>query len=438
MDFLAMLEESLAVEQPVRGDIVMGTVLAMDNMGLLVGLGMKRDGVVPRSDLERLGDEAPQFAVGDEIRVMIIRTEDADGNMIVSVSQAKQSEDWLRAEELMDNGGVWDGVVADANRGGLIVPFGNLRGFVPASHVLDLPRGMSEDERTGHLNTLIGRPITVKIIEVNRRRRRLVLSQREAQREIRDASKDELLGALKEGDIRRGVVSGLRDFGAFVDLGGADGLIHISELAWHRVKHPREVLNVGDEIEVFVLRLDLEGRRIGLSLKRLQPNPWSQVDEIYYVGQTVEGTISRVTQFGAFVSLDPGIEALLHASQMSDPAPADPTLLLHEGQVITARIISIEPHRQRLGLSIRDIDNGLDFEAEADGEEDEAEFAESDAEEVVAELAESDVEEDVAEFLEFEVEEVVAELAESEIEAGVSDEDTVQSAVVEPPLAEEM
>lgn len=429
-----MLEESLAVEQPVRGDIVMGTVLAMDNMGLLVGLGMKRDGVVPRSDLERLGDEVAQFAVGDEIRVMIIRTEDADGNMIVSVSQAKQSEDWLRAEELMDNGGVWDGVVADANRGGLIVPFGNLRGFVPASHVLDLPRGMSEDERTGHLNTLIGRPITVKIIEVNRRRRRLVLSQREAQREIRDASKDELLGELKEGDIRRGVVSGLRDFGAFVDLGGADGLIHISELAWHRVKHPREVLNVGDEIEVYVLRLDQEGRRIGLSLKRLQPNPWSQVDEIYYVGQTVEGTISRVTQFGAFVSLDPGIEALLHASQISDPAPADPTLLLHEGQVITARIISIEPHRQRLGLSIRDIDNGLDFETE----EDEAEFSESEAEEVVAELPESEVEEDVAEYSESGIEEVVAELSVSEIEAGASDEDTVQSAVVEPPMAEEM
>jgi ribosomal protein S1 len=182
------------------------------------------------------------------------------------------------------------------------------------------------------------------------------------------------------------------------------------------------------------------------------------VDEIYYVGQTVEGTISRVTQFGAFVSLDPGIEALLHASQISDPAPADPTLLLHEGQVITARIISIEPHRQRLGLSIRDIDNGLDFEAEADdelsesnGEEDEAEFAESDVEEVVAELPESDVEEVVAELPESEVEEVVAEfsesdvevevmaeLAQSEIEAGASDEDTVESAVVEPPLAEEM
>jgi small subunit ribosomal protein S1 len=402
MDFLAMLEESLAIEQPVRGDIVMGTILAIDNMGLLVDLGMKRDGVVSRNDLERLSDDV-QLSVGDEIPVMIIRTEDADGNMIVSVSQAKQNEDWLRAEDLKTSGEIWEGVVADANRGGLIVPFGNLRGFVPASHVLDLPRGMSEDERTNHLNTLIGQPLTVKIIEVNRRRRRLVLSQREAQREIRDASKDELLSALKEGDIRRGVVSGLRDFGAFVDLGGADGLIHISELAWHRVKHPREVLNVGDEIDVYVLRLDQEGRRIGLSLKRLQPNPWSQVDDLYYVGQLVEGTISRVTQFGAFVSLEPGIEALLHASQIADPAPADPTRLLNEGQTILARIISIEPHRQRLGLSIRDVDNGLELELSALEE---------------AALAyDSDLE--------------------TEIEAGASDAYRVESAPVEPPVAEE-
>jgi small subunit ribosomal protein S1 len=345
-DFLTLLEESFAVERPTRGDIVVGVIQSIDSMGMLVDLGMKRDGIVSRNDLERLGDDI-HFAVGDEVPVMILRTEDEEGNMIVSVAQARQNEDWLRAEELMAADEIWDGVVADANRGGLIVPFGNLRGFIPASHVIDLPRGMSEDDRQARLTEMIGRNITVKVIEVNRRRRRLVLSQREAQREIRDASKNELLETLQEGETRHGVVSGLRDFGAFVDLGGADGLIHISELAWHRVKHPREVLKVGDEIDVYVLRL--------------QPNPWSQVDEIYHVGQVVEGKISRVTQFGAFVSLDPGIEALLHASQISDPAPADPTQLLYEGQSIKARIISIEPHRQRLGLSIRDVDNGLEW-----------------------------------------------------------------------------
>jgi len=365
MDFLTLLEESFAVEQPTRGDIVVGIVQSVDSLGLLVDLGMKRDGVVPRNDLERLG-EYVEIKVGDELPVMIVRSEDEEGNMIVSVSQARQNEDWLKAEEIMNADEVWNGAVSDANRGGLIVPFGNLRGFIPASHVIDLPRGLSEDERRDYLNGMVNRPISVKVIEVNRRRRRLVLSQREAQREIRDARKNNLLETLKEGEIRKGIVSGLRDFGAFVDLGGADGLIHISELAWHRVKHPRELLNVGQEIEVFVLRLDQDGRRIGLSLKRLQPNPWTQIDELYHVGQMVEGTISRVTQFGAFVSLDPGIEALLHASQISDPAPEDPTLLLHEGQQIQARIISIEPHRQRLGLSIRDTESGVVYDPTLD------------------------------------------------------------------------
>lgn len=397
-DFLALLEESFAVEQPVRGDIVMGVIQSIDSMGMLVDLGMKRDGVVPRNDLERLGDDV-QFSVGDRIPVMIVRAEDEDGNLIVSVAQAKQNEDWLRAEELMNSEEVWEGVVADANRGGLIVPFGNLRGFVPASHVSNLPRGLNEEERTQYLQGMVGQPIAVKVIEVNRRRRRLVLSQREAQREVRDAHKNELLSELAEGEIRRGVVSGLRDFGAFVDLGGADGLIHISELAWHRVKHPREVLKVGQEVEVYVLRLDQEGRRIGLSLKRLQPNPWTQVDELYHVGQVVEGVISRVTQFGAFVSMEPGIEALLHASQIADPAPENPAELLHEGQVIQARIISIEPHRQRLGLSLRDM--GSDTEPY-----DEAETGEIEAGQTAPEAVESDGVEPEAE------EETSAEIAE--------------------------
>src|SRR5690606_2555054 len=356
MDFLTLLEESLSIEQPTRGDIAVGTILAIDSQGMVVDLGMKRDGIIPRSDEERLGGNA--YKDGDESPGRSGRTEDEEGNMIVSATKAKQNEDWIRAEEMMNNEEIYTGVVADANRGGLIVPFGELRGFIPASHVVDLARGLNEDERKDNPSSMIGQQISVKIIEVNRRRRRLVLSQREAQREIRDARKDNLLESLEEGEVRKGVVSGLRDFGAFVDLGGADGLIHISELAWHRVKHPRELLTVGQEVEVYVLRLDHEGRRIGLSLKRLQPNPWAQVDDMYHVGQVIEGTISRVTQFGAFVSMEPGIEALLHASQISDPAPADPAELLQEGQVIQARVISIESHRQRLGLSIRDVDNG--------------------------------------------------------------------------------
>lgn len=356
LDFAAMLEASFSEEQPERGDIVSGQVVAVDTQGLVVSInGMKRDGVVQRRDLERLGVDGVAFKVGDEIDVMILRMEDDDGNLILSVSQAQQTEDWKRAEELMNTDGVFEGVVADANRGGLIAPFGNLRGFVPASHVLDLPRGLNEDERKLRMMRLIGQTISLKVIEVNRKRRRLVFSQRDASQRNREARKEVLLDQLREGETRKGVVSGLRDFGAFVDLGGADGLIHISELAWHRVNHPKEILKVGDEVDVYILRLDAEGKRIGLSLKRLQENPWAQVEDRYHVGQLVEGTVSRVAQFGAFISLDPGIEALLHTSQISDPPPEDPTLVVREGQKLVMRIISIEADKQRLGLSLKDV-----------------------------------------------------------------------------------
>lgn len=356
MDFVALLEASFAQEQPERGDIVTGVVLAADGQGLIVGIdGLKRDGIVPRRDLDRMGADIQQYGIGEDIDVMILRMEDEEGNLVLSVSQAQQTEDWKRAEELLQNEAIWEGIVTDANKGGLIVPFGNLRGFVPASHVIDLPRGLNEDERRLRMVRLVGQKVNLKVIEVNRKRRRLVFSQRDAQRGSREARKEVLLDQLHEGEVRKGVVSGLRDFGAFVDLGGADGLIHISELAWHRVNHPREVLKVGDEVEVYILRLDAEGKRIGLSLKRLQENPWAQVENFYHVGQLVEGTISRVAQFGAFVSLDPGIEALLHTSQMADPVPADPTLVVHEGQRLLMRVISIEADKQRLGLSLKDV-----------------------------------------------------------------------------------
>lgn len=386
-DFEALLAASFAEEAPERGDIVTGIIVGLDNLGLIVSIdGLKRDGVVQRRDLERIG-EMPVFTIGDEIDVMIVRMEDENDNMVLSVSQAAQTEDWKKAEELMNTDSVGEGVVLDANRGGVIVPFGNLRGFIPASHVVDLPRGLNEDERKLRMQRLIGTSISFKVIEVNRKRRRLVFSQRDASKGNREQRKELLLENLHEGEVRKGTVSGLRDFGAFVDLGGADGLIHISELAWHRVNHPKEVLKVGDEIDVYILRLDSEGKRIGLSLKRLQENPWSTVEQHYHVGQLVEGTVSRVAQFGAFVSLDPGIEALLHTSQMADPAPEDPSLVVHEGQRLLMRIISIEADKQRLGLSLKDVTEGEKAEARARREEVRAEKAAQDAEEAAEEAA---------------------------------------------------
>jgi small subunit ribosomal protein S1 len=354
-DFAAMLEDSFGDDQLERGDIVTGTILSVDNQGLIVGVGSMRDGFVSRRDLERLDQQPSDYQVGSEIDVAIMRMEDEDGNLVLSVSQARQSEDWKIAEGLMEREEVYNGLVADANRGGLIVLFGNLRGFVPASHVADLPRGLGEEERQQYLSRYVNQKIDVKIIEVNRKRRRLVFSQRDASRGNREARKEVLLEELKEGEVRKGVVSGLRDFGAFVDLGGADGLIHISELAWHRVKHPREVLNIGDTIEVYILRL--EDKRIGLSLKRLQPNPWSLVDDMYHVGQLVDGVVSRLADFGAFVSMEPGIEALLHVSQFADPTPTNIHEYVREGDRLLMRVISIESDKQRLGLSLKEVTN---------------------------------------------------------------------------------
>lgn len=355
MDFAAMLEEALAETHIERGDIVTGTILAVDHHGIIVDVSWKHDGVVSRQDIERMGMMVEDFNVDDDIDVAIVRLDDIEGNLILSASQAKQNEDWQRAEALQESDEPWAGVVGAANKGGLIMPFGNLRGFIPASHVVDLPRGLNEEDRLKQLEALVGTEINIKVIEVNRKRRRLVFSQRNAERENRIARKEELLEKLEEGNVRKGVVSGLCDFGAFVDLGGADGLIHISELAWHRVSHPQEIVNVGQKVEVYILHLDESGKRIGLSLKRLQPNPWDLVEEMYHIGQLVEGTVSRIEPFGAFISLEPGIEALLHVSQLSDTGDVDPRRDLYQGQRLLTRIISIETPKQRLGLSLKEV-----------------------------------------------------------------------------------
>jgi len=355
LDFAALLEESLAESQLERGDIVNGTVLSIDGQGLIVDIGWKQDGIVTRGDIERMGMSTADFQVNAEIAVAVVNLSDHDGNLILSAAQARQNEDWKRAEELMNTETLWTGEITDTNKGGVIVAFGHLRGFVPASHVLDLPRGLKEEQRIAALQELVGREVTIKVIEVNRKRRRLVFSQLEAEQENRAARKEALLSELAEGTSRKGIVSGLCDFGAFVDLGGADGLVHISELAWHRVRHPSQVLAVGDEVDVFILHLDEHGKRIGLSLKRLLPNPWTLVDDMYHIGQLVEGVISRLESFGAFISLEPGIEALLHVSQVSNNPDENPLRHLYEGQKLLMRILSIESDRQRLGLSLTEV-----------------------------------------------------------------------------------
>ena len=346
-DFRTLFESSEDTPRPQRGDVLSGRVVALDTQGMIVDLGLKRDGVVPRAELDKLHEEGVEFVVDQEVPVVVIEPEDKDGNLRVSVNQGRQQKDWLTAERLMATGEMWEGAVTGYNRGGLIVQFGDVQAFVPVSHISDLPRGVPENERQNRLAGLVNRKMGFKVIEVDRQRRRLVLSQRNAQKEYRERQKSRLLSDLSEGQVRTGVVTGLRDFGAFVDLGGADGLIHISELSWRRVKHPSEVLAVGQEVEVEVLKVDRESKRIGLSLKRRQPDPWQRVAERFQAGQVVEGTLTRLAPFGAFVDLGEGVEGLLPTNQVSGQSG------VVEGATVRVKVLNVEPDRQRIGLALQ-------------------------------------------------------------------------------------
>jgi len=350
----ALLQEEYDFHQPRRGDILSGVVISIGSEGVLVDVGVKQEGIVPAADLERLEDAAlKDVKVGDEIPVYVLRPRDRNGNLLLSINRAQAEVDWTRAQKLMESGTLWEGKVTTHNQGGLVVPFGKIRGFLPASQVVGIPRRLTEEAKAARLEGFVNEMLPLKVIEVDRRRRRLIFSHRAAWWEWKEVRRERLLEELKEGDIREGVVSSLRDFGAFVDLGGADGLIHVSELTWHRVKHPGEVLKVGDKVKVQVLNVDGDRKRIGLSMKRLTAEPWSTVEEKYHVDQLVEGIVTRVVDFGAFVKLDEGVEGLIHRSELADVAPQRTGDLVKDGDLLLLRIIRIEVERRRIGLSLR-------------------------------------------------------------------------------------
>lgn len=345
MDLEALLAESGRVGDPRRGDLLHGTVLSSDERGLIVDLGLKRDGVVPRSDLEELAGEESRLRPGDEISVMVVEPLDGDGNLVVSVAQARESSDWLKAQRLLERDEILEAEVGGYNRGGLIVPFGRLRGFVPASHISELPRGLDEEAQARQLGAMVSRRLPFKVIEVDPRRRRLVLSERKAIRQWRQDQKGRVIQTLKVGDARSGVVTSLREFGAFVDIGGADGLIHISELSWDRVEDPSEILKVGQQVETLVIRLDQEASRIGLSLKRLQPNPWEGAVGKLAEGQPLQGTVSRLSKAGAYLRLEVGLEGLLR-HQEGQPIP-------EPGTTLQVRVAAFDPEHERLEVEMQ-------------------------------------------------------------------------------------
>lgn len=353
MNSLEDLLDQHSYDMPQAGDIRTGVIVATTPQGLIIDLGLKRDGIVPQSDLAQLEPEDREaLKVNDEVPVYVVQTEDPEA-LVVSIRLARLNQDWIEAEALLASGQIFEGEVIGYNKGGVIVPYGRIRGFVPISHLSDVTPGMGERRRQQRLARLRGEMIGVKIIEVDRQRHRLVMSQREAQKEWEEKKRGELMETLKPGDIRSGRVSGMRDFGAFVDLGGADGLVHISELSWHRIDHPREVVKLGDEVEVYVLGVDQESGRISLSRKKLLPNPWDTVAQRYAQNQLIEGKVTRILDYGAFAEIEPGVEGLLHVSQLSRNPVEDPHSVVKEGEVHLLRIVSIDQKRQRIGLSLK-------------------------------------------------------------------------------------
>jgi small subunit ribosomal protein S1 len=396
--FLQELLDQHDYELPKVGDIRKGIIVAINTQGVIIDLGLKRDGLVPPTDLSKLSDEdRAALKVNDEIPVFILNTEQPD-SLIVSINMAMLNQDWIEAEALMNSGEIIEGEVIGYNKGGAIIPYGRLRGFVPASHLSELTPGMSDRKRQQKLAKLRGEKLPVKIIEVDRRRRRLVFSQRDAQKEWEEKRKGELLENLNEGDVLIGRVSGLRDFGIFVDIGGADGLVHISELAWHRIDHPREVVKVGDEIEVVVLKLDREEQRISLSRKKVLANPWDTVEERYEVNQLVEGTITRILDYGAFAEIEPGIEGLLHVSQLSRTNVENVSEVVKEGETHLLRVVSIDPRRQRIGLSLKAVtaQEQIEWMAEHMAQQEAESEVEEEADDAVDEAAVAAAEEAVA------------------------------------------
>lgn len=335
------------------GDTVDGQIMRVDRDEILVDIGSKAEGIVPSREMQSLlPEDRAALQVGAVLLVFVVQSEDKEGRAILSVDKARQERSWRVLQTAHEKGDVILARVVNYNKGGLLVNLDGVRGFVPASQVTGISRG-PDTQKQSDMARMVNTDLSLKVIEINRTRNRLILSERQAVQESRELKKDELLSNLHEGDVRTGIVSSVCDFGVFVDIGGADGLVHLSEISWSRVKHPSELLKVGDKTPVYILSIDNERKRIALSIKRTQSEPWTRAGERYQLGQIVEGTITQLASFGAFARIEDGIEGLIHISEMGDERIQHPKELVAEGQVVQARIIRIDPARKRMGLSLR-------------------------------------------------------------------------------------
>src|SRR5581483_3558099 len=389
-NFMASLsEEEYTYKRPKFGDIVSGIVVRATPQEILVDIGTKSEAIIASKEVDELAREGKRPQVGDEILAFVLKSEDQEGLTVLSVARAQEERDWREAEVSQKADAIIEAQVAGYNKGGLIVRVGKIRGFVPASQLEIAARGRGERDLTEQdLAAQTGRKLKLKIIEIDRARNRLILSERAAMREVRRDAKARLLEEIQEGDVRTGTVTSIADFGVFVDLGGIDGLIHVSELSWSKIGHPNDLLKPGDTVQVQVLNVERAKNRIALSMKRLTPEPWTTIEDRYAVGQLVNGTITKLASFGAFARVDDGIEGLIHVSELSDKRVNHPKEVLKEGETYQLRVIKIDSAKRRLGLSLKRVNDEEYAEydqtdAEEWGEdavEGETEFAESEAE----------------------------------------------------------
>lgn len=340
------IEQQDQLKPPAVGDIIEARVVSVDNEGAMVDIGYKSEGIVARRELSRKPDVMPQDVVkpGDVIHVMVLALDSGDGAMKLSKRRADEVLAWQNLREAMESGQTVEAPVVEQVKGGLVVDVG-LRGFVPASQV---ERGFASD-----LTGYVGQTLKLKVIELDKSKNRVILSRRAVLEEEAEMKKRQAWESIHEGDIVKGVVKSITDFGAFVDLGGVDGLLHVSELSWGRIKHPSEVLSVGQEISAKVLRLDPEKGRISLGYKQTLPDPWSQAATKYPEGSIVKGTVTRTAPFGAFVELEDGVEGLVHISELAHRRVQKVEEVVTPGQEVTAKVLHVKPEERRISLSIR-------------------------------------------------------------------------------------
>jgi len=354
-----LLDSMEPVRSLQRGEFVTGVVMRIDEEGILVSMSQKHECMIPIWEMRSMSSEArTELTVGDDILAMVVKSEGGDSPAILSLDKAHDEMGWRIMDKAFKEGEQVQGKVLRFNRGGAIVDVEGVQGFVPLSQLVTITSNISDDQADQadietQNNDSIGQILDLKILELDRSRNRAILSERNALQQLRDAKKEKLLEELKEGDIVPGKVSGVSNFGAFVDLGGADGLVHISELSWETIDSPEDVVKAGDSINVYILKLDKENKRISLSLRRTQPTPWDTIHERYQEGQVVEATITKLTDFGAFARLENGIEGLVHISELTDTIIKHPSDVVSEGDVTSLKILKIELDRKRLGLSLK-------------------------------------------------------------------------------------